>query len=382
MNNIKGRVVISIDNLDGKTKQIDYSIVELFSESPFKLVLKNKYVPVAGQRLFIYPDSNIPRFKLKDFCEKHKVSVAKSKDTADVLFIHPETANKEDLYYSTDRYYTKLVYRETFIDYLKRATRVGDPKYIKIINDLANNKESIILLRDYYSFESQGIGKHTLPIIEPGDVDDNDNPLIPNCKKRPDYIFTVNDKQRKMLDFVQSKDFYHSDALLALLNEDGATMNEEMYKGIINLFNSSDVNDHKVAMEAMANCDYQKSAVYLLTIFYHHQDDIYNCDNKNHVNFKSFLKFFNLKAGNSIDIDDMIERLRAKKLLTSTNLKRVMELSRSLITDSVEGVTKSFVSTGIAPIDELQQEATETDASQPVQSPVPDPMAEPQITDL
>lgn len=378
----KSREILCIEDLDKDTNVIEYSIREFFLEEPLSKALKLKYTPVAGQRIFIYPDSNIPRFKLKAFCEKYKVSVAKAKETANVFFMHPESANKDKEYFDYE-YRPVFMYKDYFLDYLKKATRVGDMRYIKLINDLANHPDSAVIINDRWTFEQHGVGKYKLNIVEPGDTDDNDNLLVPNCEEvNNNKIYYMNAEQSKNFSLIEGKDVYHSDALLTLLNDNGTVLDEEMYNGLNNLFDSNDVNDHKVAMEAMANCDYQKSAVYLLMIFYHNHLDIFNCDTKNHVNFKSFLKFFDLKPARSIDIDDIIDRLKAKKLLTSANLKIVMEKARELMLEKMTGVTTNFVPTGIAPTETIQKEVEETDALQAPAASIPDNMPEPQITDL
>ena len=58
---------------------LEYKSVEVFNESPSLKILKGLYVPVAKDRLYIFPDCNIPRFKVKGFCEANNLSVAKFK---------------------------------------------------------------------------------------------------------------------------------------------------------------------------------------------------------------------------------------------------------------------------------------------------------------
>lgn len=378
----QGRTMLRIKDLYIDTGKIEYYEDEVFKDNPLE-GLKKKYTPIAKQRLFIYPDSNIPRFKLKAFCDKHKISIAKAKETADVFFMHPDTANDGAIYYDYE-FSTTFMHRQYFLDYLKKATKVGDVRYVKLISDLANHPDSAIILQDTYTFQNHGIGKYKLDIVEPGDTDDNNNELVPNCEDngRRTKIYTMSAEQKANFALLEGKDIYHSDALLALLNDGGTVIDEEMYQGVNNLFNSNDTHDHRVAMEAMANCDYQKSAVYLLMLFYYNHKLIYNCDSKTHVNFKSFLKFFNLNATRGIDIDDIIERLKDKKLLTRSNLNIVMAKAKELLDESATNVSTYFVPTGIAPIEEIIKEVEETDSLQTPAIPVADPMTETQITDL
>lgn len=364
MNKLKGRILVDIEDLDTTNGNIAYNIKEYFLSDPLDSILNKKYVPKAGDRIFIYPNSDIPRFKMKSFCEKHKVSVAKSKDTANVFFMNPNTANSNEEFFDYQRN-NVFMYREYFLDYIKRSTKVGDVRYINLIKDLTDNTDSVIILHDKYTFENTGLGKHKLAIIEPGDTDENDNELVPNCENiLKDFgskiYFIHTDEQKNNFAFLENKDYYHSDALIELLN-DGKPIDQEMYEGLDKLFNSTNRDDAKVAMEAMANSDFKKSAAYLLMIFYHHQHTIYCCESKNHVNFKSFLKFFDLQAGRGIDIDDIINKLKNKQLLNSTNLKIVMSEAKKIVKEQVESATSYFEPVDIMPIKSIQEEVAKTD---------------------
>ena len=372
MNRPQGRHVIMIDKLNKPENTIEYLQVEIFDKNPLR-GLPRKYKPTAGDRIFIYPDSNIPRFKLKNFCEKHKVSIAKAKESANVFFMDPDTANKEEKFFTYDNY-PNLMYKSYFSDYVKRASKVGDKRYLKLLAAMDASQEDIIYLHEYYSFSSTGLNKHKLDVIIESDDDEDENgniiPSVSNCKHREKIYYIETDEQIKAFDEINGKDYYHSDAMLALLNE-GSIVDKEMYDGIMNLFESKDDKDHRVAMEAMANCDYEKSAVYLLMVFYHHQNEIYNNDTRSHVNFKSYLKFFKLEHGRGITIDDIVDRLKDKRLLNSSNLAIVMKEARKVIKDNIEGDTEYFVFTDIAPVEAIQKEVAETDAEEAAQQPVP-----------
>ena len=101
--------------------------------------------------------------------------------------------------------------------------------------------------------------------------------------------------------------------------------------------------------------------------------------------------FFKLQHGRSISIDNMIDRLKDKRLLNSSNLAILMKEAKKVIKDTIEGDTEYFVFTDIAPVEEIQKEVAETDAEeaaqqvqQPVavQMPAPDPMGVSVLTDL
>lgn len=370
MKKAQGRQVIMIDKLILQTKTIEHCEIEIFGKNPLR-GLQRKYTPTAGDRIFIYPESNIPRFKLKKFCEQHKVSIAKAKDTANVFFMDDNTCNRDHEYFHEDSY-PYLMSKDYFLNYIKKATRINDERYVKLIEDLTNSKEDVVYIREYYNFKNTGLNQYTLDFVRKGEEDEDEPSEIANCEDRERLYYIKTAEQRQAFADIDNKDFYHPDALLALLNE-GSVVDKEMYDGIMNLFESEDNNDHKIAMEAMANCDYEKSAVYLLMVFYHHQNEIYNCDTRNHVNFKSFLKFFKLQHGRGISIDDMIDRLKDKRLLNSSNLAILMKEAKKVIKNTIEGNTGYFVFTDIAPVEEIQKEVAETDAEEAA-------AAQPQVT--
>ena len=378
MNKPEGKLIISIDDVNEDTRLITHSYIEIYDKSPLK-GLARKYVPKAGDRIYIYPDSNIPRFKLKRFCDAHKVFIAKAKETANVFFMDPKTANLSSTFYRTERN-AYLMNKDYFTNYIKKATTVNDPRYSKLLMELAASPQEIVHLGAYYSLMNKGLNKYKLDIVCEDDLaqddDGNVDLTLVNCEQIRELYLIHTDEQKTNFAFLEGKDFYHPDALLALLNE-GSVLDKEMYEGVMNLFGGTDPNDHKIAMEAMANCDYQKSAVYLLMTFYHHRDRIHNCDTKHHVNFKSFLNFFDLKTGNGIMIDDIIDRLKDKRLLDSSNLAIVMREAKKIIKENIEGQTDYFMFTEIAPIEEIRKEVEETDA-EIAAALIPPPVVEPE----
>lgn len=376
MNKSKGRVVICIEDYDVDTQELKYDHVEIHEKSPLRGLIR-KYIPVAGDRIYIYPDANIPRFKLKRFCETYKVSIAKAKETANVFFMDPEKADTLLQYYNIDRN-GYLMNKDYFTNYLKKSTVVNDKRYTQLLHDLDASPETVVYLHSFYDLKDKGINKYRLDIVDADDIEEG-SPLV-NCEVIEKLYYIYTEEQKANLAELEGKTVYHPDAILTLLNE-GSVLDKEMYEGVLNLFKSTDPNDHKIAMEAMANCDYLKSAVYLLMAFYHHQDEICNSTTKHHVNFKSFLKFFNLHACGSIDIDGIINRLKDKRLLDSSNLAIVMTEAKKVITEAVSATVDSFKIIDIEPIEEIKKEVEETDAeilaAQAVVIPTVVPVVEP-----
>jgi hypothetical protein len=79
----------------GYNKELKYSIREVFDNCLSLSILKGLYVPTAKDKLFIFPNCNIPRFKVKSFCESTDTAVVKFKEKANIWFTNKENINTE-----------------------------------------------------------------------------------------------------------------------------------------------------------------------------------------------------------------------------------------------------------------------------------------------
>ena len=230
------------------------------------------------------------------------------------------------------------------------ATRVGDVRYVKLIQDITDNPEATVIIDNSarYRLSTNGINGYIFQFIE---ADSDDLSVIPTVLDRQKYYFQNTDEQRKLLAYLENTTIYHRDALLNILNED-LVIDQEMYEGLKNMFESSGKDDHKVAMEGMANSDYLKSALYLLFLFKDYRHQIYISDTKHHVNFKSLCKFFNHNAGNHLDLDDIMDKLVEKDVLDETSLKKMLELATEEILAQYD--MRHFVIKLIEPTDEVK----------------------------
>ena len=97
-------------------------------------------------------------------------------------------------------------------------------------------------------------------------------------------------------------------------------MTQTEYGSISRLFESSDVSNHKIAMEMMANCDYEQSCLYLLLLIKDYGRKMDQLNNKNHVNFKALTKFFEIQNLSYFNEALTLDVLIKNKLLNQTNL--------------------------------------------------------------
>ena len=93
------------------------------------------------------------------------------------------------------------------------------------------------------------------------------------------------------------------------------------------MFDSSDTDNHVLAMEIMANSKYEDSVLYLLMLISENAYKINNSNTRNHVNFKSMLTYFNWQPRdvNHQTTDSIIEMIDKKGLLTVEMIKRLYQ---------------------------------------------------------
>jgi hypothetical protein len=81
-----------------------------------------------------------------------------------------------------------------------------------------------------------------------------------------------------------------------------------------------------LAMELMANCQYKKSAAYLLCLFYEYRYSLENQSTKKHVNFKSLLDYWSLYHNNmGVSVAQSLKLLKQKNILTIDNLDIIVK---------------------------------------------------------
>ena len=111
--------------------------------------------------------------------------------------------------------------------------------------------------------------------------------------------------------------------MLEVVNGDEATtIDLDTYQNLRNMFNSTDQDNHVLAMEIMANCNYKDSILFLTMLFFHHSYQIGNCRSRNHVNFKSLKNYLGDVWSH---VDGIFHTLAQHNALTAENIEFVVE---------------------------------------------------------
>jgi hypothetical protein len=140
------------------------------------------------------------------------------------------------------------------------------------------------------------------------------------------YIYAVEEEYIDAYNGMQGKPIYNETELLTNINGDDSTIiDEEVFQQLKNMFESSDNDNHVLAMEIMANSHYEKSVLYLQMLLSNYSHEISNSHTRNHVNFKSMLSYFNWlprDIGNR-NAETIVKIIDDKGLLTVDMIKRL-----------------------------------------------------------
>ena len=277
---------------------LDVDIIEGLGDSFDTFVNAKGYVPTKGDTIYLLPGVNIPRMKLKDLALNLGIRVVRDPAKATVVFSGKSSVGKvttSTWYYFADaetilENVKKLCNDQYYIDKLETAISSTGAKEVcsgwsDMRNTLCNGSIDTYESRYFYGVE-------------------------------PEYLDTYN--------AIQGKPIYCESELLTNINGDDSTVIDyEVYQQLKTMFESSDDDNHVLAMEIMANSHYENSILYLLMLISEFHYTISNTHTKNHVNFKSMLAYFNWVPRNisGLRAYNIIKIIDEKGLLTLDMIK-------------------------------------------------------------
>jgi hypothetical protein len=324
-NKIKTRTYLTSDNNDNYTSILEYAFEEKDTKVTIynflnQLLADNEYVPAKGDRVYIYPDSTIPRFKLKSFCQTNKVAIIRDKDKANVKIINSKFT--KNLFTTSHYNYYK---RYELLEHLEKYGKLSFP-FISNTICLLKEQTSEIVEYDYYV---NNMLKSTEMLGKAYYEKDYDNDPYDGYNS---FKFVDKAAYDQAVILSQAADHYYEDNLLKQINT-GGVMDITQYESIKHLFNSSDNDNTKLAIEAMANCDFQKSAVFLLLLIDEYPTKIWESPNRSHVNFQSLIKFFDINI-RSMNTNNIVKSLIQRNLLNRYNLDILLPIMKENVNSS------------------------------------------------
>ena len=281
---------------------------------------QNGYTPMKGDKLYFLPGVNIPRIKLKDLATKFGIRTVRDVSEATILFGSSKTKDKMTGY--TWKYKIPTTIVQLFFETYKND--MDDYQYSKLENALEFYTEEYILT-DWSTART---------------FTDNDLPQWNSYSQQPqflsfnssrntssEHVHEINKDYIHLYGLIKGREIIDESCLLDQLNGDDAVIiDADMFTQLSTMFNSSDDDNHILAMEIMANSKYKESLLYIEMIFKNHAYTIGQSSSKNHVNFKSLLSYLN-KNNRYMDtsLDDIMDSLISKKVLTKDKVDILLE---------------------------------------------------------
>ena len=279
------------------------------------------YIPTLNDKLYFAKGVNIPRVKLKNLAKDYKIKSTTNVADATAIFV---SENSNSKYTTTQWTYTVATteFKQYFQDYV--ALETGDAYY----------NEKVENALEFYTEELIGVSYNTRNFLENGNIPFRLKSGTSYSSKRynkiqDEYLSAYNEINNSTLPV------YDESELLKHLNGNEALgIDSDMYDSLCEMFNSSDTDNHTIAMEIMANSNFEDSVLYLSLLFYSYSHQMQQCRSKGHVNFKSLLSLMTLPGSYfRMNIDDVMDKLKKHKQLTKENVDIVLKLHGDDITD-------------------------------------------------
>jgi len=281
---------------------------------------QNGYTPMKGDKLYFLPGVNIPRIKLKDLATKFGIRTVRDVSEANVIFGSSKTKDKLTGYSWKYKIPTTIV--QLFFETYKND--MDDYQFSKIDNALEFYTEEYILT-DWST--ARNFTDNDLPQWNSYSAQPQFLSFNASRNTSSEHVHEINKDYINLYQLIKGKEIIDESCLLDQLNGDDAVIiDADMFTQLSTMFNSSDDDNHILAMEIMANSKYKESLLYIEMIFKNHAYSIGNCHTKNHVNFKSLLSYLG-KANRYIDtsLDDIMDSLISKKVLTKDKVDILLE---------------------------------------------------------
>jgi hypothetical protein len=303
------------------TFDVDSYLGDFNAESNSLLnIVKEPYVPQQGDKIYFLPGVSVPRVKFKNVSVEYGIKTVRDPKLANVFFgcsrsIHSMTNN---LWH----------YKAQVKDFLE---------FIKVIDHRldSHTRDKLETALEFYEKDHIGVSWNIMNCMV-ATVPDT------NVSRHSQRLVYIDDIYKEEFIRLQSLKIYDESSVIDILNGEEATViDETMYQHIREMFNSSDKDNHVLAMEIMANSKYTESLIYLELLFHFHASRMMDSHTKNHVNFKSLVSYLNKEMRYLYtDLDGVVDSLIRKDQFTPDKMEIVMNHLKEVITQT--GDSKHF----------------------------------------
>ena len=278
-------------------------------------IKQEDYVPTKGDKLYFFPGVNIPRVKMKDLTIQYGIKSVRNIDDATHIFAGKNTGPK-----MMDHSWMYRMPTETFRKIFEGTCEHMDEYYSENVREALEYYQEDVLL---YSYETANEIRNTGNKILEATIDE----VAIKSTRHSNTAYLVNSDYKSYFPAILSLDIYDESKLLKYINgDDAVVIDSVMFNQLSDMFKSSDNDNHILAMEIMANCNYIDSLLYIEFLFKEYSSQMSNCHTKNHVNFKSLISFLGKnKNYMGTKIDDIMDSLIRKQVLTTDKVDLILE---------------------------------------------------------
>jgi hypothetical protein len=269
-------------------------------------LVKTPYLPQKGDKIYFLPAVNVPRVKFKNVCLEYHIKTVRDATQANVFF-----GNSKSIHEMTDSMWQYKVKSVDFLFFLEELKSKMDTYYY----------DKVITAFEFYENEFVAVGYNVMFVI---------NTLKVTTEEYSRYssrLLTIENDYISLYDHLQTVVVYDEATVIDILNgEDATIIDEPMYDQLSQMFDSSDTDNHVLAMEIMANSKYTESLVYLELLFNQYEYKISGSNTKTHVNFKSLISYLDKNSRYlNTNIDDIAKSLISKDQFTTDKIEIVLK---------------------------------------------------------
>ena len=314
-----------------------------------------EYIPKAKDKLFFYPGCNVPRYKVREWGKKNKITITVKEDKADVKF----GCNSSIMKCLSQEIFMKIPKNDFAIWLNKNYVSVDATE--NLLDSIEKSEDDFVYLKKYgatyNTYELSHItdyrGNKTSSAIAKGLVEglDTTSPDF-DSYYRANY---VTDSNKTVLEsLLLDTNVYDQEAIIGLINEDLMIINTEMYENLRTMFKSANSADKVMAIEVMANCNILPSLHYVMLLIREFNQVLYSTKESKHVNFKSLLEYIGIDRNGMgrITDDKMVAVLMEKDVLTMEIVTELAAGVKTLWKDQFD--SKHFKIKTITLSDEVQ----------------------------
>ena len=309
------KTYLHIYEVDAMSNELIIKVEPLYcadSNTDIVTATDKDYTPSKGDKLYFLPGVNIPRVKLKDLSLQHGIKTTRNINDATHVFVGKNTKDKITSgawYYSINT----SALRGILLD----PELVMDDYYKENLTQALEFYTEDVVILDYSA--AGQLRNSELAFVK--------RYSYGNISRHSSVYYSVDSDHTDLFPDILTLDIYDESKLIKHINgDDAATIDATMFQQISDMFKSSDSDNHVLAMEIMANCNYIDSLLYLEMLFKDHAGKMYNCHTKNHVNFKSLLSYLGKSKSNmDTSVDDIMEALINKDVLDTDKIDVLME---------------------------------------------------------